>query len=132
MSNGRPGVLSPLSLLPVPFLRFELQTYDARVAFLCDDEEGRPCERSSRVLFAAENEKDAVESIWRWIANRQRAMFDYFGKIGSVKIGSLEIDRIASDGQLLNRVGVMSVYEWKYDWGGARDRIPIEVRNHIL
>lgn len=66
------------------------------------------------IVFSADDEKDAIQSVGRWILNRQKNVPEVFGEILSVKVSICIISTIRPDGYLVGD-RYHSFFQWKYD-----------------
>lgn len=87
--------------------------YSARYEFRNDYCKNGHC-KGEVIYYEALNAKDAAESFLRWYKNRQRNVNDYFGELLSVRILTLQIERVDELGRL-NLPERVCVCNWKID-----------------
>lgn len=75
-----------------------------------------PGEHSSKILFEANDMKQACVDVGRWYENRHTCVPEEFGTLFCVKIYATTVQRIDSSGYLPPDTG-MRGYEWKCDTG---------------
>ncbi len=91
--------------------------YSASISFLYwDDKDNETYEKKSIIRFLANSKDDALEQVFKWIANRQKELPDCFGECCCVKISPFYVSRIGDEGHL-QPTRSFTFYEWKYDLG---------------
>ena len=96
----------------------EIAVYHLGAAFIQTAEGGAKFEVSHRVTFLANSHADALDAMMRHLANRKRAVPEYFGELGSVRVSTKTIGEIDRAG-LLTGATHMDFFEWKHDFPGT-------------
>jgi hypothetical protein len=93
-----------------------MEVFNLVAAFLYRDEENKLFERSSDILFLAQDDATAALAAWRWVRNRQRAAPEFFGTLGALKVYRYHIGVPEPDGYI-RTMPDLGWYEWKCDRG---------------
>lgn len=89
--------------------------FQATISFLNRDQD-------CIIHFLADDRPSAIMSAWRWAHNRRRAIPEIFGEVGSIKVRTVNPQKIGENGQLSTWLS-SPIYEWKR---GEHEDVPFQ------